>query len=126
MNPSLLNEIKEHLGLYLIGQLSLSEFHDWLIPAVWDIDTEGEDVKRLAHRIQLLVAEFSNGDRDEKELRDALWEVRSSESRSVTVTVASGSLPCSLSFGYSATVNQFRVVPARAVGTGLAVACESL
>jgi hypothetical protein len=115
MNFSLQNEINERLGLYLIRQIDLSEFHDWLIPATWDIDAEEEGVKRLAHRILLLMAEFSNGDRTEDELRTALWGLRSS--LSITVTV--GTSP--FSFG-STAINQRREIPGRSVGTGRAAA----
>jgi hypothetical protein len=112
MNSSLQNEIGERLGLYLVGQISLSEFHDWLLPATWDIDAEEEQAKRLAHRIQLSMAEFSSGDRTEDELREDLWGLRSSSS--VTIMVGASSLRFD-----NNTVTQRQEVPAaRAFGTG--------
>ncbi len=84
MNSSLRTEIEKRLSQYLAGQSTLAEFHNWYIPIVWDIDAEPEGVKRFAHRLQLFLAEFSNGDRTEDELRSAFWDVLN---RNVTVIV---------------------------------------
>lgn len=90
MDSSILGEIYSRLSLYLAGSVSLEEFHNWLIPATWDIDAEPDKVKRLAHRLQLLLAEFSNGDRSEEDLRSSLWDLF--PCTSVTVTVGDAPL----------------------------------
>src|ERR1700746_3354725 len=85
MEPSLRDEIKDRLSRYLAGQDELSAFHEWFIPATWDIDSQSEPVKRVAHRLQLLLAEFSNGDWSEEELRTKFWELINRSSITVTV-----------------------------------------
>lgn len=116
MKPSLHHELNDRLSRYLAGQIDLSEFHDWFIPASWDIDAESQQFKRLAHRLQLLLAEFSNGDRDEQDLRNNFWSLL--ERASVTVTIGQG-LPASSS---TSVTSQVVVPAARPVGTGHAVA----
>ena len=76
MDSALRDDIYHKLSAYLDGRIDLAEFHNWFIPATWDIDTEPDYVKNCAHRIQLLLAEFSNGDRSEQELRARLQELR--------------------------------------------------
>jgi hypothetical protein len=85
MNSSIRNQIDERLSRYLAGQSSLAEFHDWFIPATWDLDAEAEVDRTFAHQLQLLLAEFSNGDRTEGELREAFWDLL--DRSSVTVVI---------------------------------------
>jgi hypothetical protein len=85
MKPSLKVEIADRLSRYVAGQIELSEFHNWIIPATWDIDAEPEQVKSVVHRVQLLLAEFSNGDRTEEDLRSCLWGVLNRSSVMVVV-----------------------------------------
>lgn len=75
---------------FLLRQSSVSEFHEWFIPATWDIDDESEEVKRFAHRVQLVLAELSNGDRTEDEAREAILDFLNPQSRTLTVTVSVG------------------------------------
>jgi hypothetical protein len=92
MKLSLRNEIYDQLSSYLAGQIELSELHNWLIPASWDIDSEPVPVKKLVHRLQLLFAEFSNGDRDEEELRANFWNLLNRSSVTVIVGIVSPSV----------------------------------
>jgi hypothetical protein len=89
MNSSLAEQITQRLSMYLAGQSTLSDFHNWLIPAVWDIDHESSTVKRLAYRSQLLLAEFDNGDRTEEDLKDSFLVMLNTRS----VTIFSGEAP---------------------------------
>jgi hypothetical protein len=69
-------QISERLSRYLGGLESVAEFHDWFIPATWNIEAEqaaDPDAVRLAHKIQLLLAEFSSEHWSEEELRQNLW-----------------------------------------------------
>lgn len=75
---------------FLMHQIGVSEFHDWFIPASWEIDAESEQVKRFAYRLQLLLAEFSNGDRTEGELRESIWDVLNPQVRILTIEVPVG------------------------------------
>lgn len=86
-------QIKDHLASYLAGQTELSEFHDWLIPATWHIDLAPESDKRIAYRVQLLLAEFSGGDRTEEELRSAFWDVLNRNSITVFVENSPAMVP---------------------------------
>jgi hypothetical protein len=90
MNSSVQMEIENQISRYIAGQSSLAEFHNWLIPVAWDIDRDSQPAKRLAHRAQLLLAEFSNGDRSEDELRSELWNLLNRVS--ITITVVYGSV----------------------------------
>jgi hypothetical protein len=100
MEASIRDEIYNWLSRYLAGQISLREFHDWFIPATWELDDQSEPAK-LVHRIQLLLAEFANGDRLEDDLREALWAVVNRP----TVTVFVGSMTvCSSSLSQTTQV----------------------
>ena len=110
MGLSLRDEINVRLSNYLAGQDELSELHNWLIPATWDVDAEPEKVKRLAHRVQLLLAEYSNGHQSEEELRSALWNVLNRSS--VTVVIGDAS-----PFNGSTSSTQQVEMPALSVGT---------
>jgi hypothetical protein len=64
-------EIRKQLIRYLSGQISLNTFQEIFIPIIWDIDKkENKNVKKLSNRIILRLAEYSNGDWSEQELKD--------------------------------------------------------
>ena len=64
-------EIRKQLIRYLSGQISLNNFQEVFIPIIWDIDKkENKNVKKLSNRIILRLAEYSNGDWSEQELKD--------------------------------------------------------
>jgi len=73
MLHSLEHAICARLAKYLANEISLSEFEDWFFPETWDIDqVDNTDLLNLAYGIKLRLAEFSNGDRTEVELRSHL------------------------------------------------------
>ena len=92
MDISLIEQMSAKVVNFLLRQINVSEFHDWFIPATWDIDDESEEVKRFAHRVQLVLAEFSNGDRTEDEAREAIQDFLNPQSRTLTVTITVGEI----------------------------------
>lgn len=67
------SEIRENLSRYLEGAISLREFEDWFLPGTWNIHRLGDQsAQNLAYGIGLLLAEFSNRDWTENELRQQL------------------------------------------------------
>ena len=66
-------EIRDWLGQYLDGKISLRQFEDWFVPAAWGIPrTASPGTLRLVGEIELRLAEFSNGHWTEPELRAKL------------------------------------------------------
>jgi hypothetical protein len=73
MLHSLEFKIHEKLAEYLAGEISLSEFEDWFFSETWDIDQlDNPTLANLVYGIKLTLAEFSNGDWTETELRSML------------------------------------------------------
>lgn len=73
MSHSLEFNIHEKLAEYLAGEISLYEFEDWFFPETWDIDQmDNPTLANLVYGIKLSLAEFSNGDWTEVELRSIL------------------------------------------------------
>ena len=63
-------EIREKLAEYLVNQISLDQFQQWIVPATWDIEESNNSLASdLAHEIQLRLAEFSENHWTEGELR---------------------------------------------------------
>ena len=66
-------KIREYLACYLAGQLSLEQFDEWFVPATWDVDKTGDQATiDLTYEIILRLAEYSNGDCTEAELKRLL------------------------------------------------------
>jgi len=63
-------QILERLAQYLAGRLSIQEFEDWFVPSSWDVRQSGttQDAD-LVYRVELFLAEFSNDDWTEEELK---------------------------------------------------------
>jgi hypothetical protein len=73
MSYSLDFNIRERLAAYLANEISLREFEDWFFPETWDVDQLGNlALTNLVYGIKLCLAEFSNGDWTEGELRNLL------------------------------------------------------
>jgi hypothetical protein len=73
MSNTLDFNIRERLAEYLAGEISLREFEDWFFPETWDIDqVDIPALANLVYGIKLRLAEFSNGDWTETELRSLL------------------------------------------------------
>lgn len=66
-------EVRRQLVCYLSKKISLDDFEDWLVPRSWNFHKESSpSLQALIAEIELLLAEFSNGHRTEKELKQAL------------------------------------------------------
>jgi len=69
-------EIREQVAAYLRGRISLEDLYGWLQPRAWDVErTAGAETARLAHGVDLLLAEFQHGDWTEAEAKDHLWRL---------------------------------------------------
>jgi hypothetical protein len=66
--------IQQNVTRYLSGQISLADFEDWFVPALWDLDNEDKHTRELAGRLHILISEFSSGDRTLDDLRTGLAE----------------------------------------------------
>lgn len=69
----LADEIRQNLERYLAGETSLEVFGDWFVPATWDVDrTNDQSLIDLTYEMILRLAEYSNGDCSEAELKRLL------------------------------------------------------
>ncbi len=67
------NEIRRKLAAFLADEIDLVSFEDWIAQATWNIGhSEGSSAARLAHRIELVLSEFSSGHLDMPSLRAEL------------------------------------------------------
>jgi hypothetical protein len=73
--PSTLDqEIRAQLARLLHGEIDLETFEEWLTPATWDVGrSSNAAAQALASELLLKLAEFTNGDWTEEELRE-LWQ----------------------------------------------------
>jgi hypothetical protein len=63
-------EIRHQLGRYLDREQSLREFVEWWAPRGWDIHRSGDpSAVALAGEVDLRLAEYTNGDWAEADLR---------------------------------------------------------
>ena len=63
-------ELRQELTRYLKGQCTLKDFEDWFVPRSWNFNQNSNpSLLKLVSQIELSLAEFSNGDWTEKELR---------------------------------------------------------
>jgi hypothetical protein len=73
MASSLFVELQRQLQRYVAGELGLDAFRDWFTPATWGIDqTKDITGRELAYEIEHRLAEYTNGDWDELELKQLL------------------------------------------------------
>jgi hypothetical protein len=73
--------IRDHLALFLAGDVSLGAFTDWLVGATWNIDTIGDAAaSQIAYSIEFALAEHSSGLLSEDELRAELHHLSQQES----------------------------------------------
>jgi hypothetical protein len=66
------HHIREALARYVSGEIFLKELQEWFIPRAWELLTEGGPAADLAAEIELLLAEYTSGQRTEHDLREAL------------------------------------------------------
>jgi hypothetical protein len=63
-------ELRQELARYLKGQCNLKDFEDWFVPRSWDFSRNtNPSLQKLVSQLELVIAEFSNGDWSEVELR---------------------------------------------------------
>ncbi|MBI4494753.1 MAG: hypothetical protein HY690_18410 [Chloroflexi bacterium] len=73
MEPLVDSEIREQLARYLADETSLHDFEEWLVAHTWNLHQIADPLVRdLVAEIELRLAEFSNGDWTDAELRDLL------------------------------------------------------
>ncbi|MBI4507981.1 MAG: hypothetical protein HY691_20840 [Chloroflexi bacterium] len=73
MPPPLDVQIRAYVARYLSGDLTLRELQEWLAPVSWNIHRAGNQTAMdLAYDIELSLAEYTNGDWTEDELKDLL------------------------------------------------------
>ena len=54
------------------GSVPLSDFENWFVPILWDIDDENRSAQEMAGIVHILLAEYSRGDRTLEALREEL------------------------------------------------------
>ena len=63
-------DLRQELARYLKSQCTLKDFEDWFVPRSWEFSQNtNPSLQKLVSQIELSVAEFSNGDWNESELR---------------------------------------------------------
>ena len=73
MADSLAVGIRERVTAYLAGDLTRSQFQDWLVANTWDVEQRGDpQATDLIYEIKLALAEHSRGDIGRTELDDRL------------------------------------------------------
>ena len=66
-------EIRAWLGRYVRGEIPLSQFKDWFVPATWNVHRSGNPLAPdLAYEIDALIAEFSDAALTERQLKQRL------------------------------------------------------
>ncbi len=73
MNQTTVLELQTRLSRYLSNATTLEEFRDWFDDATWGLAAEDDSVvRRGAGKIELRIAEFTNGHLTELELKGLL------------------------------------------------------
>ena len=67
--PLIDTQIRRRLSEYIAGDMTLKKFAAWFAPVVWGIDSAPAGSQDLAYELELRLAEYSNGDWTEAELR---------------------------------------------------------
>jgi len=66
-------DLENKLKDYIAGDITLSEFEGWFVPAYWNIHhRRDDDLSQIVYEIELRLAEYSNGDWSEEELKGLL------------------------------------------------------
>ncbi|HEV2464551.1 MAG TPA: hypothetical protein VGT04_12175 [Acidobacteriaceae bacterium] len=65
------SQIRQQLGRYLRGNISLDVFEDWLVQRSWNMHKDSDEAaQKLASQIELRLAEHSSGHLDEEAMRE--------------------------------------------------------
>jgi hypothetical protein len=81
MTSSLDQEVLEYLTRYLVGDLTIADFHRWFMHRMWELPQADPDSHRLSRQVALRLAEYTSDYCTEAELRDASWSCFPSQSR---------------------------------------------
>ncbi len=66
-------QVRDKLADYIVGNLALDAFRDWLVPIAWDVEAERSSrLEDLVYEIELRLAEYSQGLWTETELKGQL------------------------------------------------------
>jgi hypothetical protein len=69
---------------YVAGEISAEEFKAWFIPITWDMSRfRSSEIADMVRDVQLLIMEFSSGDRTEENFKTQLGSLYNSRSRLV-------------------------------------------
>lgn len=65
----------EKISAFASGGMGLAEFNSWLMPRVWDIDSDGTDAETrdVVYGVKLWLAEYDRGHRTLDEVREMCW-----------------------------------------------------
>ena len=73
MADSLAVGIRERVTAYLAGDLTRSQFQEWLVANTWDVEQRGDpQATDLTSEIKLALAEHGRGDINRTELHNRL------------------------------------------------------
>lgn len=76
MADSLALTLREHVIAYLVDDISLPDFQDWLVGATWEVEDRGEpQAIEMTYEIKLALAEYGQGDINLRELREQLSDL---------------------------------------------------
>ncbi len=77
MEPFLDVEIRQRLMRYVSGEISLKDFVEWFVPATWNVRKSGNQTAavELTYKIELRLAEFSNGHWTESDMAKLLRSI---------------------------------------------------
>ena len=68
-------EIISKLCKYIDGVITLKEFGDWFVPAVWNANPKDLVLNKLVYSIKLHFAAYGNGKYTKEELRERLIDL---------------------------------------------------
>lgn len=75
IDRSLSKEITQEVARYVRGDISLSTFHSWFAPLLWNVEESGDTAaEELAYDIALRLSEYSYGQWSEMDLKGFLRE----------------------------------------------------
>jgi len=70
------SQIREKIGRYLRGELSLDHFEDWIAQASWNMHKDSDErAQKIASAVELRLAEHSSEHLDENSLREELRQL---------------------------------------------------
>lgn len=72
---NLYSEIISKLCKYIDGVLTLQQFGEWFVPAVYNIDAKDALANKLVYSVKLNFAEYSKGKYTKEQLRERLIDL---------------------------------------------------